>query len=637
MSIASPFAKQLMLGRSRRPSGDIVDLIGRADREAKNGDTAGSALTLLQAIGQTHSRESEYERAATTLARRMTALGEFRAALSASWYSEGRGQQETLLKQVPPIDRARTYALWADRGEMTPKTAYGRAAELLESEGALARAAIYYERAEASDTARALWSRLADSVDADGQDHYVAGLARFNVARISNDVGDETLARAATVLSVHRLEEAADRFEAVGQRERAFDCYHVLIAIGRMTHTFEHVLEGCVNAIRILSEDNLRYHSLRLYEHAIELAEQAGEHSAGASLARDMTDYARKQGLRRLAARGVLRQATLWQSTAGALLERGSPVEFVENALLASVLAHAEAGQYARVAALYRQLGELDLEPARRSHYSRAAQRYVAADDRSTETGTGDDRLGRHVEPPDVWLDDLIEWEERGRASEACANVVLDPDEQSDSITRRAALVGRITALCAEAIANSDDTAGADRSRALESLARELAPIELYSVLAPLEELYRSDDAAVRVAAIEALARYSFKRTFVTLEQALLDEDQVVVEAARSAVERLRFDHAFDPLARIYRTSDGKNREAALRALARIDIVEAAELMLGALDHGGPSERAAALSALRAGRGSKFLEAARTAYPEASARLKTAIEEVFESRGVRLD
>ncbi len=610
-----------------RPTADIETLYDRANRFGAR-ENQNAIQTLCAALTLTHSREEAYAPVVRRLSELLSARGDHRAALSAAWYAEDPSRQRALAEKALPIDQARTLSLWADRGDAEKTSSYRQAAEILEGSGHLVRAAISYERAQQPDAARALWSRLGQMLDTSDRDPYAAGLARFNLARLCAASNDTTAARQATVAAVHRLEEAADRFESIGQRERAFDCYHVLVAVGRLTDTFEHVLEGYVNAIRILSEDNLRYHALRLYEHAIELAEEAVEHAAGASLARDMTDYARKQGLERVASRGIVRQATLWQASAEAMIERRGPLELVENALLASLLAHAEAGQYQKVAALYTRLESLDIGAVRKKHYGRAASRYREAQNATLESGPLDERFGRHVEPPDVWHVDLLEWEEKGVASEACADVVLDPEEQSDSITRRNALVGRLVALGAEA------APGDLRQRADVLLADSLRPIELYSLLAPLERLYDSPDPVVRVAAVRALSHYFYKRTFVTLEDALRDDAASVVDVARTALGRLSFDHAFDPLARIYRTSDGINREAALKAIARIDTVEAAELLLAALDHGGPGERKVAMKALENARGSQFVSAARDAYPGASARLRQAISQVLKHRNV---
>ena len=93
------------------------------------------------------------------------------------------------------------------------------------------------------------------------------------------------------------LEEAADHFESVGQRERAFDCFQVLVQIGRESKMFEDVLEGFVNCIRILREDHLKYFALQYFEDALTSARERGELSAAATLAREASEYARSLGL----------------------------------------------------------------------------------------------------------------------------------------------------------------------------------------------------------------------------------------------------------------------------------------------------------------------------------------------------
>jgi hypothetical protein len=611
--------------------GNIESLYEQGRRLVGQRRWDGAIEVLSTALLLTHSREESYAPACALLRDAFAASGDPRSALSLSWYSPDHAYQRELFAHVPPIDRARTLAHWAAASPTRRAELYVQAARELEQAGLLARAAIFYERAEDVKSARTLWSRLAQLLDSKRGDMYAAGLARFNLARMNRLAGDERAAREATVAAVHSLEEAADRFESMGQRERAFDCYHVLIAIGELSRTFEHVLEGSVNAIRILSEDNLRYHALRLYEHAIRLAERASESSAAATIAREMADYARKQGLGRIALRGVLMQAKLWQTVAEQTLERGGSPQLAENAYVASLLASAEAGQYARVGATYRRLGELGLDHARSEAYARSARRYAGATDGALDRGQLDERLGEHVPPPDVWHVDLIEWEEQGNASEACADVVLDPEEESDRITRRSALVGRLVALAAER------APAASAARAAVVVADYLAPIGLYSLLAPLEASFRRPEPEVRLASVRALSHYFYKRTFVTLEQALRDPEPAVVQEATAALERLRFDHAFDPLARIYRTAPRPEaRLAALKAIARIDVVEAAELLLGALEHGGPGERETTVAALKLARGSRFVELARAALPQASEPLKRSLAEILRSRGLNV-
>ena len=608
--------------------GNIDELYERGRRDARSNKLDSAAHYLASALLATHSREEVYRPVAALLSEVLERMKDPRSALSLAWYTGDVARQRALLEHVPPVDRARTYGLWAQSDPVRAADLHRRAAEELDRGGLLVRAAIHFEAAGDFKSARTLWSRLAQMIDG-RRDPYASGLARFNLARMNQKAKDARGTHEATVGAVHRLEEAADRFESVGQRERAFDCYHVLIAVGELSSAFEHVLEGAVNAIRILSEDNLRYHALRLQGHAMRMAETSGELSAAATIAREMTDYARKQGLARIAAGGILKQAALWRQVAESTLERGGPPELAENALLASLLANAEAGRYAAVGALYRQLETVATEPARQAHYARAAKRYEAARDESRSDGKLEEQLGEHVGPPDVWHVDLIEWEERGSAAEACADVLLDPEDASDRITRRSALVGRLAGLA------QLQATPAKADAAAVMVANHLTSIGLYGLLALLEALFERPEASVRLAAVRALSRYFYKRTFVTLERALRDADDGVAQEATNALDRLRFDHAFEPLARIYRTATRPEaRLAALRGIARIDVLDAAELLLGVLEHGGPDERDAVLNALRTSRSSRFFELARASYPQASDRLKASLKDILSSRGL---
>jgi HEAT repeat protein len=177
--------------------------------------------------------------------------------------------------------------------------------------------------------------------------------------------------------------------------------------------------------------------------------------------------------------------------------------------------------------------------------------------------------------------------------------------------------------------------AGAARLEARLRLTEQLAQLQLYAVLSPLEKLFARDERRVKIAVLEAMQTLFFKRSFVTVRTALRDPDPPVVEQACKAVEALYFVHAVDPISRILRESpEPAPRASALRALARIDTIEAAELLLGVLEHGAPVDRIAAVAALKSARGTKFVELARAAVQGAPAALQATLREVLAVRGV---
>ncbi len=606
---------------------DLYSLRERARHAVARGDLDDATDALMTAAQQTHIAEHDYLSVLRPLEDVFAKRGDFRSALTVNWYvaptdRDGWKRAYAMMKNTPPVDRARTLAA---AGEMPA------AAQEMEEAGLVAAAAIFREKAADFQGARALWSRLAQ-VTMGGADAYNAALVQFNLARCAKQCKDTRQSREAIVAAVRLLEEAADHFESVGQRERAFDCFQVLIQIGREGGMFEDVLEGFVNCIRILREDHLKYFALQYFEDALTAAKEKGEFSAAATLAREASEYSRSLGMGSASAHYTIVQAQLWQDVSHRQLARGAPPEIAENALLAAILAFGEVGQFARVGALYGELAGMDLEPSRKSHYARAARRYVGVNDEGIDSAPLPAHLRQENHFPDVWHVDLIEWEQRGSASEACADVLLD--KRWPDLIRRKALLARLTAFATEHPAALDD-GGPAATSARVRLAEQLAQLQLYAVLSPLETLFMRAERPVKVAVLTAMQTLLFKRSFITVRAALRDPDPAVVGQAAKAVESLYFQHAFDPLSRIVRESATPSvRASALRALAKVDTIEAAEFLLGILEHGAPGDRHAALESLKRSRGARFLELAKASFPTSTPDVQAALRDVLRARGV---
>ncbi len=604
---------------------DLYYLRERARQALARGDLDDAANALVTAAAQTNIPENDYVAVLRPLEEVLMKRGDARSALTVLWYMlqterDGAKRAQAKMKDVPPVDRARTLAALSDMAG---------AAREMENAGLVAAAAIYKEKAQDWVGARALWSRLAQ-VTSSGADAYNAALVQFNLARCAKQCKDARQAHDAIVASVRLVEEAADHFESVGQRERAFDCFQVLVQIGRESSMFEDVLEGFVNCIRILREDHLKYFALQYFEDALVAAKQQQEFSAAATIAREVADYARALGMAPTSAHYVLEQAELWREVAKQHKERGAPPEIAENALLAAILAFGDAGQYSRVGKLYEELATMDLEPARTKHYGRAAKRYDGVRDEPLDAAPLPMHLRQDNQFPDVWHVDLIEWEQQGSAAEACADVLLDrhwPD-----IIRRKAMLARLTAFAVE---SQPEDASQATTAARVRLCEQLSQLGLYGVLSPLERLFGRPDRPVRVAVLSAMQMLFFKRSFVTVRSALRDADAAVVEQAERATEALTFPHAFDPLSRIVRESArATTRAAALRALAKVDTPEAAEFLLGVLEHGAPADRTATLEGLKRSRAARFIELARAALPSATPEVQTALRDILRTRGI---
>src|SRR5690606_17965724 len=252
------------------------------------------------------------------------------------------------------------------------------AARHFEQAGWLGHAAIQLEDARNDRAARVLWERLAEDARLRDQP-YTQGLVRFNLARACARLGDKAAARRHTIQAMHLLEAAADGFETQGLRERAFDCYQILLTIGK-EGSFENLAEGYLNCIRILREDNLKYYVLQYYEDFQEMALGRGELHAAATLFREAADYARRQGMpyaRYYQKRGA---ETHVLAAERAIAEGRSP-ELIENAYAAAVDAFNELGLYTQVRALYERLAQLPLGDKRRARYERLERRLSTMED----------------------------------------------------------------------------------------------------------------------------------------------------------------------------------------------------------------------------------------------------------------
>jgi tetratricopeptide (TPR) repeat protein len=607
---------------------DLYQLRDRARRALDQGRPEEAVAALVAAAGETHVAEHDYVSVLRPLGELLERRKDYRGALTVFWYlashdPAGWEHCVALGPNVPPADRARTLAAM---GHMD------KAAREMEDAGGVAAAAIYREKAGDWQGARALWSRLAQVLSrgakALGGDAYNAALVQFNLARCAKQCGDSRQAHDALVLAVRLLEEGADHFETVGLRERAFDCFQVLIQLGREHKSFEDVLEGFVNCIRILREDHLKYFALQYLDDAIAAAKEREELSAAATLALEASQYARAIGLAAASAHYVVMQGELWKAVAQQHLSRGDPPEIAENALLAAVVAFGDVGQFGRVGHLYTELGQLELQASRREHYVRAARRYEAVRDEAIDLAPLPAHVRQDTHFPDVWHVDLLEWEQAGSAVEGCADVLLG--KSWPDLIRRKALLARLTAFEVELAPPTD---APESIGARVKLADQLAQIQLYVVLSPLERLFSDPHRAVRLAVLSALQRLFFKRSFLTIRTALRDGDGGVADYAATALESLYFPHAFDPLSRIVRESTSpRARSSAIKALANVDTVEAAEFLLGILEHGSPHDRDAAVRSLGDARGGSFAALAKEQLPQSSAAMQVVLRNILGNR-----
>ncbi len=547
------------------------EAIARARQSLRAGQPDRAEQILFTSAQQTHLAARDYDEILRTLADALTQLGKLRAAGTVLLYLREPGRMAQLVTSEPR-DLARAAQL--DRK-------HAIAAQHYRTARWPAHAAIQFEEAEQYPAARALWEEVAADPRL-REDPYTAALVSFNLGRVLEKLRDSAGAHRCRVRATRLLEEAADMLEARGMRERAFDCFQVLLTLGAETGSFENLAEGYLNCIRILREDHLKYYALQYYEDFISRAERAGEHHAVATILHEASDYARGVGLNFHAALRV-REAEAWRRAAQHTLAGGGSVQLAENALLAAVGAYSAVGLHAQAVTVFRALAELPGSEEKRSkRYKALADQYSSAQDEPTRAPPLPDYLRQPVAYPDIWNDDVIEWEEHGDPVETCGEILLDttlPD-----FVRRKALLARLVALMARE---------PNHPTTLVQLAEALGQVQLYAVLSPLEHLFERGRGEVRVGCLRAARQLFFKRTFAVIMKGVHDgQDAAVVSAAVDAIGALHFPHAFDPLSRLHREADNSRvRQAALGSIGRISSREAVEYLVGTLIHGTQEER----------------------------------------------
>ncbi len=546
---------------------DKRETVRRAQRSLNDGQADRALDYLWSLVERSHLVEEEFESYLRWMARAFVQLGRSRAAATIHLYL-GEIDAAWRLSAEAPTDLARCAIAAQNPAE---------AAKHFEVAGALGQAAIQLEIAGDDRAARVLWERLTDDSKL-RESLYTQGLVHFNLGRACERLGDRQAARRAKVQSMHLLEAAADGYETQGLRERAFDCYQVLLTLGK-EGAFENLAEGYLNCIRILQEDNLKYYVLQYYEDFQELALQAGELHAAATLFREAADFARRHNLpyeRHYRLRAAETHAAAAQKT----VSEGVSVELAENAYAAAIQAFNELGSFSNVRAVYESLSQLPVPDRRRTRYASLADRLAAVPDEPGQTVSFPDYLRMDTAYPEIWRLDVIEWEQAGDAAETMAEVLQDP--KWPDFTRRRALLCRLHQL-----GHPEQT-----PKVLEALSTHLGRVEIYASLAPLEHLVEHTEAKVRAAVLTAARQLFFKRSFVLVMRGLKDEDAQVRREALLAVNALHFAHAFDPLARIYRESpDPAVRRTALESIGKIPSIDAAELLIDVLRHGDRTER----------------------------------------------
>ncbi len=567
---------------ARRTFNSIESTADQAEALVQQGRWADAERHYRELIGQTHVINYEYDDWLRRLGDIYRHLGRQREAafvyLYLHYFDQARGQ----------LTADEHLGLRARLAEIEKK--WTEAATLYQQAKLPVHAAVSFEKAKQFTEATAAWKGLVHAPGL-GQRPYEAALIHFNygLAAVRLEAGSPE-ARRALIESQRKLEQVADDFEQVGELERAFDCFQILLKLGKESAQFENLAEGYVNCIRVLRDDNLKFYVLQYYEDFIKYALERSELHAAATLYQEAAAFAARAGLP-YDRHYQHKSALTWMRCADKFVETGVPVQMTENALLAAASQHSAVGDYPAVRECFEKLAGLELPERAKKRFSTIAQRYKGLAAPPVELPGLPDYLKQQHAYADIWFVDLLEWEMDGDPYAVAASIV--GDLRYPNGIRRRALVVLLTLADAQSRKQDNDT------ETLVGVAELLGELQSYAALSPLEKLFAAPDPVIRRAAVRALRFLYFKRSFVIVRKALADPDAQVREAALVAIGGLHFPHAFNPLARIYRESnDPRVRTSALQSIGKIQTVEAGEFLVMVLRQETGNLREAAYQSL---------------------------------------
>jgi hypothetical protein len=533
------------------PTRAQIDTRERAERALRAGRAREALGLYWELLGQTKTDGGHYEAWLNGAVGAYLALGRTREAgyglLGLRRYAEAQ-------RHFPADERPLEWALCASRlGQ------HGEAARVLSASGHPALAALELEAGGAAAAARIEWERVVRDprlVDRP----YETALAHFNFGEALLRIEDRAGATRAFATTERLLEAVADDFETRGEPMRAFDCYSVLLRLGKETASFENVAEGYLNGIRILAAADQQFHVLQYYDDFLAYAVERGEWHAASTIAREAADYSLKVGLPY--DRHYLGRATeLWTRTARENQRAGGPVDLSANALAAAIDAATSLADFGLCGRLYAELGELPLADKRRLRYRSLARRYQAMlPEAAAPAPTFPEYLRRADAYQDIWRQDLVEWELGGDPTAVLARFVVErPNNNNARLALRALLV------C------NSPTFSVDSAASAAELAVALGRVPYYEILAPLEGLYRHSAPEVRAAVMRGVSHLYNRRSFNLVRQGLVDPAPAVVHEALRALRELRFLDGLEPLTLIFRESaEERIRLAALDSIASI-------------------------------------------------------------------
>ena len=543
--------------------GSIENLIAEAENRFASGNFREAARFYIKLMQQTHVIDYEYD-------------DWLRKILTCAIETGNHLAEGMIHLHFKSHDKAREKFVVASRPDLEGHALEGmlvweEVAKTYSEASMPIHEAIALEKAGQLDLASDKWKGELSSLDK-RMFPYETALFTYNLGRLLS-CNENTLEQGRRVVSdaLRKIETLANRFEESGERERAFDCYLILVDIGKQTPQFENLAEGYLNCIRILKEDHLVLYALQYYDDFVSIALERNEFQAAATLLQEASEYAIKNALP-YGKHYVLKAGEAWLQTAAQQEELGFSEEIVENSFVAALRSFNALEHWSRIAEVLEKLLLLDLSKEKQEKYTKLANQFGKSSKQKYTPPKAPDYMKQGHAYAEIWIADSIEHELAGDPLQVAVTIVKDL-KYPDLIRRRALLVALI-------MLDQGESKQVESSVVVE-VAKLLGDLQSYTSLKPLEVLFESSDAKIRIQVMKSLRFLFFKRSFALARRGLKDPTKDVKNAALESLTNLNLQQAFNPLTRIYyEFEDLAVKKAALLAIGKIQSLESIDFLL---------------------------------------------------------
>lgn len=400
---------------------------------------------------------------------------------------------------------------------------------------------------------------------------YFRGLAFINLGEIHLERKDRPKGMRYLAEANQLLEEQANLEEKKGQRKEAYRCYQAILHLGVVAQSYEALMEGGLNCVRLSKENNERFTVMRQYYDLIRHSEALEEWHAAAELYQEAGDYATRVSFI-YGGWFWVEAGKAWLRVAQNHLERGAPIELAENALVSSGNCFNHTGHLEGLLSAYGTLASLELPSKSQEKYQRIMA-YLHEDSNADEIKPPafPDHFKQPQQVGEFWWHHLLQLDLAQNATDILAELLAETG-QAWQVQRRRAMVFLI------------------RHQRHEKAAQNISLDLLYLLVqinhplafTPIQYFWDHGDIETKISLLSESARhFKFPQLLDLTVKGLNERQPALREAAIKSIGAIHFPQALDGLVELANNQVNLDiKKACYLSMAKIGTDAATEFLL---------------------------------------------------------